>query len=58
MPESVMCRFRGAAGVVVAAVLASGLAGCAYSFTGASVPAHLKTIAIPLVDDQSGFQGL
>ncbi len=30
-------------------------AGCAYSFTGASVPAHLKTVAIPLVDDQSGF---
>lgn len=31
------------------------LSGCPYSFTGASVPAHLKTIAIPLVDDQSGF---
>jgi len=29
--------------------------GCPYSFTGASVPAHLKTIGIPLVDDQSGF---
>jgi len=28
--------------------------GC-YSFSGASVPPHLKTIAIPLVDDQSGF---
>lgn len=28
--------------------------GC-YSFTGASVPSHLKTVAIPLVDDQSGF---
>ena len=27
--------------------------GC-YSFTGASVPPHLKTIAIPLFDDQSG----
>lgn len=31
-----------------------GFAGC-YSFTGASVPTHLKTVAIPLVDDQSGF---
>jgi hypothetical protein len=31
------------------------LQGCVYSFTGASVPAHLKTIAIPLVDDQTGF---
>jgi hypothetical protein len=29
------------------------MAGC-YSFTGASVPPHLKTIAIPLFDDQSG----
>jgi hypothetical protein len=28
--------------------------GC-YSFTGASVPAHLRTIALPVVDDQSGF---
>jgi hypothetical protein len=35
-----------------------GLVACGcgvYSFTGASVPAHLKTVAIPLVDDQSGF---
>ena len=39
-------------GVAVACVL--GLVGC-YSFTGASVPPHLHTIAIPLVDDQSGF---
>jgi hypothetical protein len=29
--------------------------GCPYSFTGASVPAHLRTVAIPLVDDQSTF---
>lgn len=28
--------------------------GC-YSFSGASVPPHLKTVAIPLVDDQSGY---
>jgi hypothetical protein len=28
--------------------------GC-YSFSGASVPPHLKTVAIPIVDDQSGF---
>ena len=33
----------------------ASLPGCAYSFTGASVPPHLATIAIPLVDDQSGF---
>lgn len=29
-------------------------AGC-YSFTGGSVPSHLKTIAIPIFDDRSGF---
>lgn len=37
------------------AVSVSGCAGCPYSFTGASVPPHLKTIAIPIVEDQSGF---
>jgi len=30
-------------------------AGCRYSFSGGSVPPHLKTIAIPIVQDQSGF---
>jgi len=42
----------GALGLCIVACL---LAGCAYSFTGASVPPHLKTVAIPLVDDQSGL---
>ena len=28
--------------------------GC-YSFTGASIPSHLKTIGIPLATDNSGF---
>lgn len=27
---------------------------CIYSFTGASVPEHLKTVAIPIADDRSG----
>ena len=31
------------------------LCGCVYSFSGSSVPKHLKTIAIPLFEDQSGF---
>lgn len=31
---------------------APGLGGC-YSFTGASVPQHWKTIAVPLFDDES-----
>ncbi len=44
--------------IAVSALVLAGavlLSGCPYSFTGASVPAHLKTIAIPLIDDQSGF---
>ncbi|HOV99142.1 MAG TPA: LptE family protein [Bacteroidota bacterium] len=28
--------------------------GCTYSFKGGSVPSHLKTIAIPVVEDQTG----
>jgi len=46
---------RDLSGYVLASMLAWLVAGCAYSFTGASVPPHLKTVAIPLVDDQSGF---
>jgi hypothetical protein len=30
------------------------LSSC-YSFTGASLPSHIKTVAIPLADDISGF---
>jgi len=45
--------FGTASAVAVAALVA--LQGCVYSFTGASVPPHLKTVAIPLIDDQSGF---
>ncbi|MBI3194133.1 MAG: LptE family protein [Ignavibacteriae bacterium] len=38
---------------VVSLIFVVSFVGC-YSFTGASVPPHLKTIAIPLFDDQSG----
>ncbi|RPI05794.1 MAG: hypothetical protein EHM64_05245 [Ignavibacteriae bacterium] len=31
------------------------LCGCTYSFKGGSVPPHLKTIAIPVVEDQSAY---
>lgn len=34
-------------------VLFFSVVGC-YTFTGSSVPSHLRTIAIPLFDDQSG----
>lgn len=40
--------------LIAAIVLAFSIPAC-YTFTGASVPPNLKTIALPLVDDQSGF---
>jgi hypothetical protein len=40
--------------IFIAAAALVGNSGCVYSFKGSSVPAHLKTIAIPLFDDQSG----
>ena len=45
----------GNAAVALAVVSGALLLGCAYSFTGSSVPTHLKTVAIPVIDDQSGF---
>ena len=39
--------------VVVGATCA--LSGCTYSFKGGSVPPNLKTVAIPIVADQSGY---
>lgn len=30
------------------------LISCSYSFTGASVPPHIKTVAVPLFTDRSG----
>jgi hypothetical protein len=40
---------------LLVSIMLSGCAGCPYSFTGASVPPHLKTVAIPIVEDQSGY---
>ena len=50
-------RIERGAGVLLVGFLLLGsfVLGSCYSFTGASVPSHLKTVAIPLVDDQSGF---
>ncbi len=39
--------------IIILLMLGGIFHGC-YSFTGASVPTHLKTVAIPLMDDQSG----
>src|SRR2546425_3298729 len=41
-------------GMICLLVAVSVAPGCLYSFKGSSVPARLKTIAIPLFDDQSG----
>lgn len=38
----------------ITVVVAHGVIGC-YSFTGASVPQHWKTIAVPLFDDESNY---
>ena len=46
MPKTALSQF------IVVLVLAT-LQGC-YSFTGSSLPAHLKTIAIPVFEDRSG----
>ena len=40
--------------IIVPLMLLSLVWGCSYSFTGSSVPPHLKTIAIPIVKDKSG----
>ncbi len=40
--------------MLVAVVVLAQLAGCGYySFTGATIPSHLNTVAVPLVEDSS-----
>ncbi len=52
---SVMFLFSRMAYFCTLIVALSGCAGCPYSFTGAAVPDHWKTIAIPLFDDASSY---
>lgn len=40
--------------LLIAATMINLTACCTYSFTGSSVPDHLKTIAIPIAQDRSG----
>ncbi|MBU0474800.1 MAG: hypothetical protein KKF62_11620 [Bacteroidetes bacterium] len=40
---------------IIAVTILALLWSCSYSFTGSSVPAHLRTISIPIVKDKSGF---
>ncbi len=51
----VLFQRKNLASFIIAVVLLANFSGCMYSFTGSSVPPHLKTIAIPLFEDQSGF---
>ena len=47
VPAKIFCLF-------ITLVLINFTGCCIYSFTGASVPQHLKTIAIPIAEDRSG----
>ena len=40
--------------LLIAVMMINLAACCTYSFTGSSVPDHLKTIAIPIAQDRSG----
>ena len=40
--------------LLIAAMMVNFTACCTYSFTGASVPDHLETIAVPIAEDRSG----
>ena len=40
--------------LLIAVMMINLSACCTYSFTGSSVPDHLKTIAIPIAQDRSG----
>jgi hypothetical protein len=39
----------------LAVLIVLALVGCSYSFKGGTVPAHLKSVAIPVVEDVSGY---
>lgn len=48
-------RIRRIAAAMVCAVLMAVMPGCTYSFKGGTVPPHLKTVALPVLDDVSGY---
>jgi hypothetical protein len=45
---------KNAAGVVAFLLALAAIGGCSYSFTGSSVPQHLRTIRVALFDDRTG----
>ena len=57
MPAPPRFGWRGGAGRARAACLLAAvvLAGCGvYSFSGASIPDHLRTVAVPIAEDRAG----
>lgn len=53
-PPVLASPIRGAVAILLLIVMVAGAPGCAfYSFTGASVPGHLSTVAVPLAEDNS-----
>lgn len=46
-----ICNFKSKLIIISVSIF---LWGCSYSFTGSSVPSHLKTISIPFCVDRSG----
>lgn len=42
-------------GLLFILMFVANFSGCFYSFTGASVAPHLKTVAIPMAEDRSGI---
>lgn len=49
-----LCAWRGWLLWGVSIVLSVGLTGCAYyGFTGASIPSHLESVAIPIAEDNT-----
>ena len=51
------CREAAQALPVLALFISASIlvSGCSYSFRGGTVPPHLSTVAIPVVDDVSGY---
>lgn len=49
---------RGSLVIALLAAAVSGTGGCSYSFSGTNLPSHVKTLAIPSLDDRSNLPGL
>lgn len=57
-PERAWRRARGRRWAHACLVALLGLSGCTYSFSGSSVPAHIKSIAVPTFENETLQPGL